>query len=49
MAKHQVHYGATRSAEELGALARAHRKQRRLTIEQVVSKQCQRTMDLLQD
>ena len=35
MAKHQVYYGATRSAEELGALARAHRKQRRLTLETI--------------
>ncbi len=33
MASNQVRYGAIRSAEELGKLTRAHRKQRKLTLE----------------
>lgn len=35
MASNQVRYGAIRSAEELGKLTRAHRKQRRLTLETI--------------
>ena len=35
MTKYQVHYGAIRSSKALGALARAHRKQRRLTLETI--------------
>jgi len=33
MASEQVRYGAIRSVEELGKLTRAHRKQRKLTLE----------------
>lgn len=33
MASKQARYGAVRSVEELGKLTRAHRKQRRLTLE----------------
>ena len=33
MASKQVRYGAVRSVEELGKLTRAHRKQRKLTLE----------------
>jgi|TARA_R110000782_G_scaffold251738_1_gene339300 HTH-type transcriptional regulator/antitoxin HipB len=32
MAQDQVQYGAIRSAEDLGKLVRAHRKQRKLTL-----------------
>tara|TARA_R110001599_G_C12274486_1_gene661913 strand:- start:6138 stop:6422 length:285 start_codon:yes stop_codon:yes gene_type:complete len=35
MTKIQVQYGVVRSAEELGQLARAHRKQRKLTLETI--------------
>ena len=35
MTNDQVQYGAIRSAEELGKLARAHRKQRKLTLETI--------------
>ncbi len=35
MSDHQVQYGAIRSAEELGKLARAYRKQRKLTLETI--------------
>ncbi len=35
MANYQVHYGKARSAKELGALVRAHRKQRKLTLETI--------------
>ncbi len=35
MAKHQAQYGVVRSADELGQLARAHRKQRKLTLETI--------------
>jgi hypothetical protein len=35
MAQNQVQYGAIRSAEELGKLARAHRKERKLTLETI--------------
>jgi transcriptional regulator with XRE-family HTH domain len=35
MTKDQVQYGVIRSAEELGKLARAHRKQRKLTLETI--------------
>ena len=33
--KEQTEYGVIRSAEELGKLARAHRKQRKLTLETI--------------
>lgn len=33
--KEPVKYGAIRTAEELGKLARAHRKQRKLTLETI--------------
>ena len=33
MSNDQVRYGAVRSAEDLGKLVRAHRKQRKLTLE----------------
>ena len=35
MMKEHVEYGTVRSAEELGKLARAHRKQRKLTLETI--------------
>jgi len=35
MAQDQVQYGAIRSAEDLGKLVRAHRKQRKLTLETI--------------
>ena len=35
MAHDQVQYGAIRSAEDLGKLVRAHRKQRKLTLETI--------------
>ncbi|HBC56702.1 MAG TPA: transcriptional regulator [Gammaproteobacteria bacterium] len=35
MSKDQAQYGAVRSAEELGKLVRAHRKQRKLTLETI--------------
>ena len=35
MASNQVRFGAIRSAEELGKLTRAHRKQRKLTLETI--------------
>jgi transcriptional regulator with XRE-family HTH domain len=35
MAKEKAQYGVIRSAEELGKLARAHRKQRKLTLESI--------------
>lgn len=35
MAQEDITYGAVQTAEELGRLARAHRKQRRLTLETV--------------
>ena len=35
MAEEEIFYGAVRSAEELGRLARAHRKHRHLTLETV--------------
>lgn len=35
MSKDQVQYGAVRSAEDLGKLVRAHRKQRKLTLETI--------------
>lgn len=35
MTKKDTHYGAVRSAEELGRLVRAHRKSRELTLETV--------------
>lgn len=35
MAQNQVQYGAIRSAEDLGKLVRAHRKQRKLTLETI--------------
>jgi HTH-type transcriptional regulator/antitoxin HipB len=35
MTKDQAQYGVIRSAEELGKLARAHRKQRKLTLETI--------------
>ena len=35
MTEYPVNYGETRSAKELGKLARAHRKQRRLTLETI--------------
>ena len=35
MTKYQVHYGAIQSSKALGALARAHRKQRKLTLETI--------------
>ncbi len=35
MAKDDIPYGAIRTAEELGSLARTHRKSRRLTLETV--------------
>ncbi len=35
MAQDDIAYGTVQSAEELGRLARAHRKQRRLTLETV--------------
>lgn len=31
--REDIHYGAVQTAEELGRLARTHRKQRRLTLE----------------
>ena len=35
MTTQKTHYGAVRSAEELGRLVRAHRKKRQLTLETV--------------
>lgn len=35
MTKPEAQYGAIRSAEELGRLTRAHRKQRKLTLETI--------------
>jgi len=35
MTKHDITYGTIRTAEELGRLARAHRKSRRLTLDTV--------------
>lgn len=35
MTQDDISYGAVQTAEELGRLARAHRKQRRLTLETV--------------
>jgi HTH-type transcriptional regulator/antitoxin HipB len=35
MAQDQVQYGVIRSAEDLGKLVRAHRKQRKLTLETI--------------
>ena len=35
MSHDQVQYGVIRSAEDLGKLARAHRKQRKLTLETI--------------
>jgi len=35
MSSDQVQYGVVRSAEELGKLVRAHRKQRKLTLETI--------------
>ena len=35
MAHDQVQYGVIRSAEDLGKLVRAHRKQRKLTLETI--------------
>ncbi|MGS2722644.1 helix-turn-helix domain-containing protein [Porticoccus sp. GXU_MW_L64] len=35
MSNDQVQYGAVRSTEELGKLVRAHRKQRKLTLETI--------------
>lgn len=35
MTQEEIAYGAVQTAEELGRLARAHRKQRRLTLETV--------------
>ncbi|MEJ2446135.1 MAG: helix-turn-helix transcriptional regulator [Exilibacterium sp.] len=35
MAQDQVQYGAIRSAEDLGKLVRAHRKQKKLTLETI--------------
>ena len=35
MTQDQVQYGVIRSAEDLGKLARAHRKQRKLTLETI--------------
>lgn len=35
MTRYQVHYGVVQSAKELGTLTRAHRKQRRLTLETI--------------
>ena len=35
MTSHQIPYGAVRSVEELGRLTRAHRKQRKLTLETI--------------
>lgn len=35
MAQDDIAYGTVQTAEELGGLARAHRKQRRLTLETV--------------
>ena len=35
MAQDQVQYGAIRSSEDLGKLVRAHRKQRKLTLETI--------------
>lgn len=35
MTQDDISYGAVRTAEELGSLARAHRKHRRLTLETV--------------
>ncbi|MCY4420143.1 MAG: transcriptional regulator [Gammaproteobacteria bacterium] len=35
MVNHQVQYGAVRSAGEIGKLARAHRKQRKLILETI--------------
>lgn len=35
MANHPAQYGVVRSADELGQLARAHRKQRKLTLETI--------------
>ncbi|TGD72149.1 transcriptional regulator [Mangrovimicrobium sediminis] len=35
MAQDQVQYGAIRTAEDLGKLVRAHRKQRKLTLETI--------------
>ena len=35
MTQEYISYGAVQTAEELGRLARAHRKQRRLTLETV--------------
>lgn len=35
MSNDQVQYGAVRSAADLGKLARAHRKQRKLTLETI--------------
>ena len=35
MSNDQVQYGAVRSAEDLGKLVRAHRKQRKLTLETI--------------
>jgi len=35
MAQDNIAYGTVKTAEELGRLARAHRKQRRLTLETV--------------
>ena len=35
MTTQETHYGAVRSAEELGRLVRAHRKSRQLTLETI--------------
>ena len=35
MSKDQVQYGVVRSAEDLGRFVRAHRKQRKLTLETI--------------
>lgn len=35
MMQEDINYGAVQTAEELGRLARAHRKQRRLTLETI--------------
>ncbi|WP_058555208.1 helix-turn-helix domain-containing protein [Thiohalocapsa sp. ML1] len=35
MTEHNIPYGAVQTAEEIGRLARAHRRQRRLTLETV--------------
>lgn len=35
MVETEVHYGVVRSSEELGHLVRAHRKQRKLTLETI--------------